>query len=110
MIEMITTTTQTPFAKPWGNYLLEKIVETQTPQSISWLPQTLGWKLLAGITLLLLVSSQLFAQQQFNGVWQQEYSSAILTISLDTAEPNNITVYNPKTNTETIAILEVLSV
>lgn len=50
------------------------------------------------ITLLLLVSSQLFAQQQFNGVWQQEYSSAILTISLDTVEPNDITVYNPETN------------
>mgnify|MGYP000644993768 CR=1 FL=1 len=69
MTEMITTTsTQAPFAKPWGNYLLEKLVETQAPESISWLPQTLGWKLLAGIALLLLIrkSYRLYQDYQRN--------------------------------------------
>ena len=41
----------TTFEKPWGNYILEKIVETQAPESISWLPQTLGWKILLLIIL-----------------------------------------------------------
>lgn len=69
MIEtIITTSTQSPFAKPWGNYLLEKLVETQAPEAISWLPQTLGWKLLAGIALLLLIikSYQLYQGYQRN--------------------------------------------
>ena len=33
------------FEQPWGNYLLEKIAETKAPEAISWLPQTLGWKI-----------------------------------------------------------------
>ncbi|RHW76985.1 DUF4381 domain-containing protein [Colwellia sp. RSH04] len=33
------------FDKPWGNYLLEKIVEPPPPEAISWLPQTIGWKI-----------------------------------------------------------------
>ena len=32
------------------------------------------------ITLLLLVSSQLFAQQELNGLWQDEDSSYLTTI------------------------------
>jgi len=55
MTELITATTQPPFEKPWGNYLLEKLIETQTPESINWLPQTLGWKILALVALLLLI-------------------------------------------------------
>ncbi len=55
MIEIIATSAEAPFAKPWGNYLLDKIVETQAPETISWLPQTLGWKVLASVALLLLV-------------------------------------------------------
>lgn len=55
MIEVIKTTIQSPFEKPWGNYLLEKIVETQAPESISWLPQTLGWKFLALAALFVLI-------------------------------------------------------
>ena len=54
MTEIIATSVEAPFAKPWGNYLLEKIVETQAPENISWLPQTLGWKILASVALLLL--------------------------------------------------------
>ena len=40
-----------PFPQPWGNYLLKEIIETKTPDEISWWPQTLAWKIL----LLLLV-------------------------------------------------------
>jgi hypothetical protein len=34
------------FDAPWGNYLLNDIIETSQPESISWWPQTLGWQLL----------------------------------------------------------------
>ncbi len=33
------------FEKPWGNYLLEAIVETKAPDTISFLPQTIAWQL-----------------------------------------------------------------
>ena len=42
------------FEKPWGNYILEDIVETQAPESISWLPQTLGWQVLLFFMLITL--------------------------------------------------------
>jgi len=42
----IISTASISFDRPWGNYLLEKIVETQAPPSISWLPQTLAWQIL----------------------------------------------------------------
>ena len=34
-----------PFAKPWGNYLLENFVETQAPDAVSWVPSGSGWLL-----------------------------------------------------------------
>ncbi|TYK64853.1 DUF4381 domain-containing protein [Colwellia echini] len=40
------------FPKPWGNYLLEKIVDTPAPETISFMPQTLAWKIIAGIFVL----------------------------------------------------------
>jgi len=50
------------------------------------------------LLLAFIFSTNSFAQKQFNGVWKQDYSNTILTINLDTVEPNNITVYNPETN------------
>ncbi|WP_114327348.1 DUF4381 domain-containing protein [Candidatus Colwellia aromaticivorans] len=47
MAQITVASVQAHFDKPWGNYLLEKIVETQTPEFISWFPQTIGWKILA---------------------------------------------------------------
>ncbi len=34
------------FDAPWGNYLLKEFVETQAPESVSWFPQTIAWKIL----------------------------------------------------------------
>jgi len=51
--------TKTAFDKPWGNYLLEGFVETPVPESISWLPQTLGWKILLSI-LVAFVALKIF--------------------------------------------------
>ena len=55
MIGLTTSMTKAPFDKPWGNYLLDNLVETQVPQSISWLPQTLGWKILTILSIVLLI-------------------------------------------------------
>lgn len=34
------------FEKPWGNYLLDAIVETNAPQNISFWPQTIAWQII----------------------------------------------------------------
>lgn len=34
------------FDKPWGNYLLEAIVETKAPETISFWPQTIAWQVI----------------------------------------------------------------
>ncbi|UJF18356.1 DUF4381 domain-containing protein [Vibrio sp. SS-MA-C1-2] len=36
-----------------SSYMLRDLVEIKTPESISWMPQTVGWQVLAILTLLL---------------------------------------------------------
>ena len=36
----------------WGNYLLKDLSETPLPEAISWWPQTLGWQIVVGFTLI----------------------------------------------------------
>jgi hypothetical protein len=43
------------FEKPWGNYLLEAIVETKAPDSISFWPQTIAWQIVIFIAIMLLI-------------------------------------------------------
>jgi hypothetical protein len=43
------------FADTFGNYLLHGIAEVELPSKISWLPQTIAWKILLLLLLILLV-------------------------------------------------------
>jgi hypothetical protein len=43
------------FEKPWGNYLLEAIVETKAPDTVSFWPQTIAWQLLFILLILLII-------------------------------------------------------
>ena len=43
------------FEKPWGNYLLEAIVETKAPDTVSFWPQTIAWQILFIILILLII-------------------------------------------------------
>lgn len=64
---------QTPFEKPWGNYLLEKIVETSAPPDVSWLPQTIGWKFIAlGVIILLAKKCYQGYQSYKNNAYRRE--------------------------------------
>lgn len=47
------------FEKPWGNYLLDKIVETTAPETISYFPQTIGWQL-AFILLMIFIINKTY--------------------------------------------------
>lgn len=47
------------FEKPWGNYLLEAIVETKAPDMISFWPQTIAWQLLF-IFLIMLILKKVY--------------------------------------------------
>lgn len=50
-----------PFDEPWGNYLLKKLVETQAPEPVSWLPQTIAWQFIYLLIMLWLIKK----------LWQQ---------------------------------------
>ncbi len=43
------------FEKPWGNYLLEAIVETTAPQNISFWPQTIAWQLIFILLTIIII-------------------------------------------------------
>jgi len=46
------------FEKPWGNYLLDAIVETIAPDTINFWPQTIAWKIIfALVTIFILKKS-----------------------------------------------------
>ena len=45
-----------PFPDVFGNYAIRGIEEIQAPGPVSWLPQTLGWQVLAGLLLLWLLN------------------------------------------------------
>lgn len=47
------------FEKPWGNYLLDGIVETTAPEAISFWPQTIAWQCIF-ILLILLASKKAY--------------------------------------------------
>lgn len=58
------------FARTFGNYNLHGIEEVHLPEAVSWMPQTIGWKVLA---LLLLLLCCLVAYRQINAWWQNRY-------------------------------------
>lgn len=68
---------QAAFEKPWGNYLLDKIVETPAPEQVSFLPQTIGWQILACLFVLFMVKKSLQAYQQYQA---NAYRREALTI------------------------------
>jgi hypothetical protein len=57
------------FEKPWGNYLLEAIVETSAPHGISFWPQTIAWKI---IFILLII----FAIKKSYQTWRTYQANA----------------------------------
>lgn len=53
-IAMLASGLQKEFDSSFGNYLLHGIEEVYLPLEISWWPQTLAWKLLAVVSVVLL--------------------------------------------------------
>lgn len=58
------------FARTFGNYNLHGIEEVHLPDSVSWMPQTIGWKVL-GVLLLLLFVAYLY--RQATKWWRNRY-------------------------------------
>ena len=58
----------TPFDSTWGNFILKDLAETLPPETISWLPQTLGWQLLfiAFVFFIMFKAYQAYKQYQRN--------------------------------------------
>ena len=53
------------FEKPWGNYLLEAIVETKAPENISFLPQTIAWQLIFIVLIIIILRKCYQAWQNY---------------------------------------------
>jgi hypothetical protein len=64
------------FEKPWGNYLLEKIIETAAPETISLWPETIGWKL---VTAGLLIYITIKCYQQWQRYQRNAYRRDAIT-------------------------------
>ena len=43
------------FEKPWGNYLLEAIVETKAPDTVDFWPETIAWQLILVLLIILII-------------------------------------------------------
>ena len=63
------------FAATFGNYLLHGIEEVHLPSAVSWLPQTIGWKVL-GLLLTIAVGYRIYLQAK--KWWRNRYRRAAL--------------------------------
>lgn len=64
---------------PPSTYILRELHDVAVPPSVSWYPQTIGWKILAAVVLIALVYvAYRLAQQWWCNRYRQE---ALLTIS-----------------------------
>lgn len=64
---------------PPSTYILRELHDVAVPPSVSWYPQTIGWKILAAVALIALVYvAYRLAQQWWCNRYRQE---ALLTIS-----------------------------
>lgn len=58
------------FARTFGNYNLHGIEEVHLPETVSWMPQTIGWKVVAGVLLLAFIYCLIRKAQ---GWWRNRY-------------------------------------
>ncbi len=58
------------FADTFGNYILHGIEEVHLPETVSWWPQTIGWKVLG---LLLLIAVAYWLSVQAKKWWRNRY-------------------------------------
>ncbi len=63
------------FGQGWGNYSIRGITEISLPESVSMLPQTLGWKILALLAIIWL--SRLLIKM-LRKYWRNRYRKAAL--------------------------------
>lgn len=71
------------FEKPWGNYLLEAIVETTAPQNISFWPQTIAWQIIFVLLIVVIIKKiyQTWQHYQVN-VYRREALAWLAQCSL----------------------------
>lgn len=63
---------------PPSSYILRGLQEVGLPESVSWWPQTLGWKILAGVGLVLLI---LWLYRQGQRWWKNRYRREALSVT-----------------------------
>lgn len=75
------------FEKPWGNYLLEAIVETKAPDTISFWPQTIAWQLLFILLILLIIKKSYHSWKDYQAnAYRREALTWLAQCSLSNEE------------------------
>lgn len=71
---------------PPSTYILKELHDVGLPESVSWLPQTLGWQILACIALVLVT---IWGYRQTKLWWQNRYRREALQVakSLEISHP-----------------------
>lgn len=72
---------QKPFDSTFGNYLLHGIEEIYLPETISWWPQTLTWKILTAVLIIFLLRTLYIKYRDWqNNAYRREAISTLQTI------------------------------
>lgn len=71
------------FQKPWGNYLLDAIVETKAPDTISFWPQTIAWQLIFALLIMVFIKKSFQAWRNYQkNAYRREALSWLAQCSL----------------------------
>lgn len=63
--------------KPPGSYILSELHDVTVPPSVNWYPQTIGWKILAAVILLVLIY---LAFRLVRNWWMNRYRKEALDV------------------------------
>ncbi|MGY0614756.1 DUF4381 domain-containing protein [Vibrio sp. FJH11] len=63
--------------KPPGSYILSELHDVTVPPSVDWYPQTVGWKILAAVILLVLIY---LAFRLLSNWWMNRYRKEALDV------------------------------
>lgn len=79
------------FPMPWGNYVLKQFIETNAPDAVSMLPQTMGWLYLS-VAILAFITYKLYKRWKMYkiNVYRREAISWLNTLSVDSDEHKRI--------------------
>ena len=82
---------------PPSTYILKQLHDVGLPEPVSWWPQTIGWKILLGIGLVLL---SIWLYQQGRSWWTNRYRREALAVT------ESLDIHSPKFEYQVFVIIK----